>query len=76
MERGFWEVACGYQWLVQMFTVVVFTFGILTVISFPFLQPGTAAHTVALLNFSYIGVFLVFIGLYRYKCGTARVDDV
>lgn len=76
MARGVWEVVCGYDRAVQAFSIAVFFLGTLTALSFPFLEPGSAAHTVALLNVSYLVVFVGVILVFRVKCNTRGTPPV
>lgn len=70
MAGGVWETVCGYDRAVQAFSIAVFFLGTLTVLSFPFLEPGSAAHTMALINLGYLVVFVIVILLFRFKCNT------
>jgi hypothetical protein len=68
MGSGFWDIVCTFDRAMKLLTIVVFTFAFLTILTFPFLEPGTASHTIALVNIVNICIVLGAIGLFHYKC--------
>lgn len=69
---AFWEVVCSYDRAVHILSVAIFTLVILTVITFPALEPGTPAHALALINLGYSAVFIAGLAVFYVKCDMGR----
>ena len=68
MGSGFWDIVCTFDRAMKLLMILVLTFAFLTILTYPFLEPGTASHTIALVNIAIIVVVLTGIGLFHYKC--------
>ncbi|WP_440772550.1 hypothetical protein [Natronorubrum sp. DTA28] len=66
-ETG-WDRLCKYEFAARILSILVFTLGILTLLSFPYLEQGTAEYAIASYNLIVITVFIGLILLFRYKC--------
>lgn len=68
MEKDVWEYLCGFDQAIRILSIVVFTLAALTIMSYPTLEPGSAAHTIALVNVAYLTVLGIVIAVFYVKC--------
>jgi hypothetical protein len=47
----------------------------LTAITFPFLEPGTGAYVVSVMNIAILSVLFVMIGTFYVKCNMGYLDE-
>ncbi|MXV60498.1 hypothetical protein GS429_00110 [Natronorubrum sp. JWXQ-INN-674] len=69
MSESVWDRLCAYEFVVKILSILVFTLGVLTLFSFPYLERGSAEYVIASYNLLVITIFIAIIGLFRYKCG-------
>ncbi|SDR04345.1 hypothetical protein [Natronobacterium texcoconense] len=68
MTETVWDRICEYEFAFQILSVLVFTLGILTLLSFPYVEPGTAEYVIVQYNLLVVSAFLAVILAVRFKC--------
>lgn len=68
MTGSVWDRLCEYEFAVRILSVLVFALGVLTLFSFPSVEPGTAEHAIATYNLIVITAFVLVILAVRVKC--------
>jgi hypothetical protein len=68
MDR-FLAAVCGYRHWVTPSLVMLSLMGVLLLFSFPFLEPGTTAHTLAVLDLLLLVVAVGTLGGGGWYCG-------
>ncbi|WP_436934149.1 hypothetical protein [Halovenus marina] len=75
MAEGIWDFLCGFDYAVRGISAFVFAMAFLTAITFPFLEPGTGAYVVSVMNIAILSVLFVMIGTFYVKCNMGYLDE-
>lgn len=59
---------CEYDFAIRILSVLVFSLGVLTLFSFPYVEPGTAEYVIATYNLLAVSAFVLVILAVRLKC--------
>lgn len=63
-----WNRLCEAEFAFRILSVLVFTLGILTLFSFPYVEPGTPERAIATYNALVISVFVLVLLAVRFTC--------
>ncbi|MFB6152282.1 MAG: hypothetical protein ABEJ40_10805 [Haloarculaceae archaeon] len=77
-RETFWDVACSSKHRIHVLFIVSSTFLIVGVLSWPFIEPGTPAYVMIVIDFALLGTMFVFSVVVLYRCRqrqTGIVDD-
>jgi hypothetical protein len=75
MAEGIWDFLCGFDYAVRGISAFVFAMAFLTAITFPFLEPGTGAYVVSVMNIAILSVLFLMIGTFYVKCNMGYLDE-
>ena len=70
MTLNVWDRICEYQFAFRILSILIFCLALLTLFSFPFLEPGSAEYVIAMYNVVVLTAFIAVIIAFRFKCNS------
>ena len=74
-KNRFWERVRDYELVLQLFFVADLLFLVLALVTYPFVDPGSAAHVLVVLDLIIFAVLLVPLAYFLYQCRKRQLQE-
>lgn len=64
----FWDAACEYQHAMRLLVAILVVMTLLLAFAFPFLEPGTGAYAIAIVDIALLVVAFLVVGGVTLGC--------